>query len=145
MPEMGSQATVVVRTDYLGEIKKNAQEFVENMCIAINSAAGGRTPQDFDAGAAANPAQVVDFHHCDNTNIMATGGGRGVKLAAVYNKWFWKTDREMAIAAVQALIEEHKLTQKECEVGLRCYPSLPGTASSPVSAHTCERLLGCGH
>ena len=119
---MGSQATVVVRTDYLGEIKRNAQEFVDNMCVAINDVAGGRGPKDFDTGAAANPGQVVDFHHCDNTDIVATSGGRGVRLAAVYNQWYWKNEREMAIGAVHALIQEHKLTQKECEIGLFAHP-----------------------
>lgn len=115
---MGNIATVAIRTDGLGEIRRNPEEFVENLSLAINRAGAGHTGIDFAAGSHANPAQVVELHHDNYYMLVAMGRGHGVKLAPIYHG-AWKTDRELALMAVQSLIEQYGFDESEA-FGPRC-------------------------
>jgi hypothetical protein len=109
---MGSQATVIIRTDAASEIKHNAQEFVDNMLCAINRVACTAEPTDFGAGTHCNPAQVVNYNHCDSTSIIAAGGSRGLRLGTIF-RWKWPDDRSMVIDVIKELMQLHGITTTE--------------------------------
>ena len=66
---MGFNSTVLILNDRLEEIKRNPQQFAENLYTAI-----GRTiidlPQEFSPGQ----SEVIDCQHADVVSIIAVGG-----------------------------------------------------------------------
>jgi hypothetical protein len=110
---MGSQATVLIRTDALSEIEHNAQEFVNNMLLAIHAVAAGAAAKDFAAGCHANPAMVINYHHNDTTSVAVMGGGYGQEIVQIYNHGRWNDKREIAVTAVRELISKYRIKAQE--------------------------------
>lgn len=109
---MGNNATVLIRTDAVGEIRSNAQQFVDNMLLAINAVAAGAAPKDFPVANHGNPAQVINFHHADNTSILAVGANCGREIGLIH-RWFRHNDaqdRELALEIIRSLMARHKIS-----------------------------------
>lgn len=109
---MGSQVTVVIRTDAIHEIQENAQEFVNNLIDATYRVAAGYEPTDFAAGHHANPGQVVAYNHCDMASIIYSGGARGKQLALIANS-DREDDRTRAKRVIIALMNRYRITGEE--------------------------------
>jgi len=109
---MGNNATVLIRTDGAGDIRNNAQEFVDNLLDAVNTVASSGKPKDFPAGSHCNPAQVVEFHHADYVRIVAIGGNTGRVLGEIYQPP-WQLEHAFALAAIHAIMEKSGITKEE--------------------------------
>ena len=104
---MGNQTTVIIRNDGLGDIRKNAQQFVDNLYEAIQHVAAGRYPEgvDISAGSHGNPARVVECHHADNTVLVAAGGSTAGVLTRLY-QWRWNDKKSRLEDFIKALRNE---------------------------------------
>lgn len=70
---MGMNATLLLRTDHLDEIRENPQEFVDNLATAIQLHGMGHTDH-IGAGNAANVADVVSVTHSSHEHFIRVGG-----------------------------------------------------------------------
>ena len=109
---MGNNATVLIRTDGAGDIRNNAQEFVDNLLDAVNTVASRRKIFRFSRGSHCNPAQVVEFHHADYVRIVAIGGNTGKVLGEIYDPT-WPFGHAFALAAIHAIMEKSEITKEE--------------------------------
>jgi hypothetical protein len=109
---MANNATLLISTDALGETRRNAYQFVDHLAIAIGNVAAGQPPTGFAVGCHVIPAQVITFHHADNTSIIAVGGYRGVPLAELPGS-SWATTRDLAIDAIRELMKTHRISRSD--------------------------------
>ena len=77
---MGWNTVVLVLNDRLGEIKRDAQNFVDNL---VREAGGGGhwgpTPDDFHK----SQSGIIESHHADNTPVLLVGGNTATVLGFV--------------------------------------------------------------
>jgi len=78
---MGNNATVIVLTDALGDIKKDP-DFGKNLVDAVLARGFGVNTRGVDVSARGyvNAACVLEIHHADYFTLVAVGGNHGVVL-----------------------------------------------------------------
>ena len=106
---MGNNATLVIFTDGLSDIRSDAQGFVAGLWNAIISVQQHRIPESISAGWHGNVAQVVDFHHADAASVVLVGGNRGIELGLVLDISGCPSERTMAIEAIGAIMKKHDI------------------------------------
>lgn len=86
---MGNNATVIVLTDALEEIKTD-QDFGRKLAEAIERSSMNVGRVDVSAGNHCNAASVAEVHHADISRLVLVGGNLG---RVVDNVSFpWRTD-----------------------------------------------------